>query len=162
MSNPSRARGTKAENGAVTVFQRLFPYCERRVPNGRNDRCDLTGVPIPIEVKWNVADISAAVKEAKAAALRMKALAYGAYIHARGKSADEAYSVYPAWFGAILLRCWEDAGKPMYGGPENPGMVASVVEPQDEDTQWEKKPQTHSIRLIRRSPSMLTKKESSG
>jgi hypothetical protein len=114
MSNPSRARGTKAENGAVSVFQPLFAYCERRVPGGRNDRCDLTGLPIPVEVKWAVRDIAVAMKEAKAAAKRMEKPAYAAYIHARGKSAEEAYAVYPGWFGAVLLRCWEDAGMPLY------------------------------------------------
>lgn len=107
MANPQRAKGTRVENQAVTVFAALFPYCERRALRGKNDACDLAGLPIPIECKAGVAQISDAIKEAKAAATRLGIHGYAAYIHARGKPANDAYFVVPAWFGAELLAAWD-------------------------------------------------------
>lgn len=102
-----RAKGTRVENGAVTVFAPLFPYCERRALRGKNDACDLAGLPIPVECKAGVGQLSDAMREAKAAAGRLGTHGYAAYVHARGKPATEAYFVVPAWFGAELLRAWD-------------------------------------------------------
>lgn len=113
-----RALGTKRENDAVSVFSRLFPYCERRALRGKNDAGDLAGLPIPVECKANVADIAAAIKEAKEAAGRLGVRGYAAYVHARGKPAREAYGVVHAWFLAELLRVWDDAGRPEWEQPE--------------------------------------------
>lgn len=102
-----RAKGTRAENGAVSVFATRFPYCERRALRGKNDGGDLAGLPIPVEVKANVADIAAAISEAKAAAARLGVHGYAAVVHARGKPATEAYGVVHAWFLAELLDAWD-------------------------------------------------------
>lgn len=121
MANNHRAnkrRGTDAENGCVSVFARLFPACERRVQRGKNDAGDIAGLPCVVEVKCSIAYVADAMKEAKAAAGRLGQAAYAGVCHARGKPATEDYFVAPAWFGAVLLRAWEDAGRPLYEDAE--------------------------------------------
>lgn len=103
----AKAKGTRAENGAVSVFAPVFPYCERRALRGKNDAGDLAGLPIPIEVKCSVAYLAEAMREAKAAAQKLGLAEYGVICHARGKPPTEDYFVVPAWFGAQLLRAWD-------------------------------------------------------
>lgn len=111
MSNPQRAKGTRVENQAVTVFAPLFRYCERRALRGKNDAGDLCGLPIPVEVKAGVGQLAEAMKESKAVATRLGTHGYAAYVHARGKPPTEAYFVVPAWFGAELLAAWDNRGE---------------------------------------------------
>lgn len=102
-----RAKGTRTENAAVSVFAPLFGYCERRALRGKNDAGDLCGLPIPVEVKSGVGQLAEAMKEAKAVSAKYGTHGYAAYVHARGKPASEAYFVVPAWFGAELLAAWD-------------------------------------------------------
>lgn len=113
-----KRRGSDAEKGCVPVFGRLFPFCERRAQRGKNDAGDLSGLPLVVEVKCNATYLTAAMREAKAAAARLGQDFYAACCHIKGKPAREDAFAVPAWFGAVLLRCWDDAGRPMYDEEE--------------------------------------------
>ena len=54
MSNPSGAKGTKAETALVEYLRANgWPSADRRAPNGRLDRGDVTGTPgLCFEQKW--------------------------------------------------------------------------------------------------------------
>lgn len=114
----NRSKGTRYENWAVLNFAPLFPYCERRALRGKNDAGDLCGLPVPVEVKCSSAYLADAVKEAKQAAVRVGALGWMAYLHAVGKGREDDYCVTGPRFMAVLLRCWDDAGRPMYEAVE--------------------------------------------
>ena len=51
MSNYPKAKGTDAENRAITFLSRWWPSVERRAQAGAKDRGDVAGAPYCIEVK---------------------------------------------------------------------------------------------------------------
>ena len=112
MSNPSKAKGSAWERRLVDWLNvNGFPFAERRVTEGKNDRGDVSGCPLVIEAK-NCKAITLgpwcdeAAKEARTAGMGNRwAVVFPRRSHATGK----AYAVVSLELLAELMRSASNA-----------------------------------------------------
>jgi len=107
MSNPSKAKGSAWEKRLVDYLTTHgFPFAERRVTEGKNDRGDVAGVPFVIEAK-NCRAITLgpwcdeAAKEARTAGTGNK---WAVVFPRRSHTAAKAYAVISLELLAELMQ----------------------------------------------------------
>jgi hypothetical protein len=116
MSRQSRVGNGFAEAVATFGREHGFPYMERRVTYGRNDRGDLTGTP---GVTWELKatreiDLAGGMKEAMAE-MAHNGDGVVVLVHkGRRKPISEAYATMPLWLAMRLLRA-AGFGQPLQG-----------------------------------------------
>lgn len=107
MSNPSKRKGSAWERRLVDwLTVNGFPFAERRVMEGKNDRGDVAGVPFIIEAKnCRTIDLSGwcdeAAKEARNAGMGNR---WAVCFPRRSHSTDKAYVVISLGLLAELMR----------------------------------------------------------
>lgn len=107
MSNPRKAKGSRAERDVVKWLKQWFPYADRRVAGAQLDKGDISGVlGVTIEVKdHKKIDLAAWIEELKVEMKNDKAWT-GAVIHKRIRKGDvgEWYASMPASVWIDLIR----------------------------------------------------------
>jgi len=109
MANPSKNKGTTFETLMVNYFKQFWPRAERRALSGALDKGDVSGLPVPLELKnCKSIDLAGWTKEAKKEA--ENALApFCPVIHNRRGKGDPAlqWVTIEAWVLVELLLAWE-------------------------------------------------------
>lgn len=133
MSRQSRAGNAFAEKVAAFLREEGFPYAERRVLYGANDRGDLTGTP---GITWQVKatkdiDLAEGTKEANQQAANNGDVVRILVNKGRRKPVADAYGTLPLWLLTLVLRAagfgqplTEAETKLLYGGSTRPPAIA--------------------------------------
>ena len=102
-----KQKGTRAENQVVTFLRAFWPYAERRVLAGVNDKGDVSGLgPVVVEVKdHGKITLSVFVDELKAEVINANAHT-GVVIAKRRGTLDVG-----EWYAVMPVRYWVDIMK---------------------------------------------------
>lgn len=107
MTNP---KGTAFETLMVEYLKQFWPEAERRARNGAKDRGDISGLPLPHELKnCKKLDLAGWQKEAEAEAENAGAIGCP-IIHKRKGKGDPAlqWVTMPVWLYVEMLISWEE------------------------------------------------------